>query len=531
MLLPLLLACADTPPIMPPGPTTGDALVLAVPFDPGNLNPLVAPYALSGWFIDGVQPGLVLRELTEAGLRYRPGLAERWDWSEDGRTLSYTLKPGLVWSDGAPLTARDVAFTWSLIADERVASNWFDESRSIAQVQAIDDRTVAFTFVNAGNPELLQSFTIRGVVPEHALRDADRASLRGHPSGTAPLSSGPWIVSDWKNNEKLVLEPNPKNTALPQPRLSRIITRIIPEYSTRLIELQNGGVDYLPALEVTDVPMIKRDYPQFDLIRTESESMRYIGWNMRDPRFADPAVRRALTLAIDREKLLNDMMTVDGERYGRPCVGTVPPNFGDWFNADIAPLPADPAQAAALLGGAGWSDTNNDGVLDRDGAPLAFGLLVQNGIPQSQQIAVYVQAALAKVGVKMEIQSVEPNHFSARARQHDFDAILWSFGARAPVDPTIQWHSAGQYNWMGYADPETDKLLDELRLTTDIQRAQAIAREVQAQVYAAQPATFLWWEDGIAALHTRFEDVHVNLYNALDRVEQWWVPAGEQRWR
>lgn len=533
MLL-LALACTASPPATQSpaeaGPASGDSLVLAVPFDPGNLNPLVAPYALSGWYIDSVQPGLVLREVTPEGLRYRPALAERWDWSADGQVLTYTLKPGLVWSDGVPLTAADVAFTWTLIGDEKVASNWFDESRAIAQVEAVDERHVAFHFVHAGNPDLLQSFTIRGVVPEHVLKDADRASLRGHPSSHAPLSSGPWVVSAWQDNEKLVLEPNPRNTAFPEPHLQRIITRVMPEYSTRLIELQNGGIDYLPSLEVSDIPIMKRDYPQFKLLQIQSESMNYIGWNLRDARLADARVRRALTLAIDRDKLLADVLTVDGVRYGRPCVGTVPPNFGEWFNADIQPLPADKEQARALLAEAGWTDSDHDGLLDRGGEPFTIDLLVQSGIPQNQQIAVYAQAALAEVGVKLEIQSVEPNRFSALARGHEFEAILWSFGSRAPVDPTIQWHSTGQYNWMGYSDPETDKLLEELRTTTDIDRAKAISREVQARVYEAQPATFLWWEDGVAALNDRFEDVHFSLYNAIEQSELWWVPADKQRW-
>ncbi|MCB9745769.1 MAG: hypothetical protein H6740_24555 [Alphaproteobacteria bacterium] len=530
------LACSgEAPPAAGPapaaasaGPVSGDTLIVASPFDPGNLNPLVAPYALSGYYIDLTQPGLAERVVTEAGLEYAPALAEAWTWSEAGDALTYTLREGLVWDDGAPLTSADVAFTWALIADPAVASNWHDDSKYITAVETPDPRTVTFRFTQAGNKQLLQGYTMRGVLPEHVLADADRATLRGHAYSKAPSASGPWKVARWTTEEVLVLEPNPKSAV--QPHLDRIVTRILPEYTTRLIELQNGAVDLLFSVEIPDVPTLRASSPQIRLITQEAEMMWYVGWNFKDPRLADRSVREALTHAIDRQKIIRDLYAVGDEVFARPCVGTIAPTLGPWHNDELTPPTLDLERSRALLTEAGWTDTDGDGVVDKDGQPLVIELMIQNTVPRTKKLAVLLQAQLREVGVTLQIEMLEPNRFSALARDHDFQAILWAFGANPKVDPYIQWHSQGQYNWMSYADPETDALLEGIKAATELEEAQALAREVQARVADAHVASFLLWEDQVMAVHERFQDVEVNNFNQLLHAERWWVPADQQKY-
>ncbi|MCB9764736.1 MAG: hypothetical protein H6739_33480 [Alphaproteobacteria bacterium] len=535
----LIAACTGSPEPPPPtpdgapatGPVAGDTLVVALPFDPGNLNPLVAPYAMSGYFIDLTQPGLVLRAVTDAGLEYEPALAESWTWSEAGDALTYTLREGLTWNDNTPLTTADVAFTYALIADPAVASNWHDDSNYIDAIEIVDDRTVTFRFTGPGNPLLLQGYTIRGILPQHLLADADRATLRGHPYSRAPASSGPWQVSSWSAEEKLVLTPNPGSGVSERPPwLERIVARVIPEYATRLIELENGGIDYLLTVEVPDVPKLKRDHPRLALRVQPADGMWYAGWNTRDPVFSDPRVREAMTLAINPQQIIDDHYTVEGTAYARPCVGTIAPTLGDWFASDLKPLAPDPAAARARLAEAGWADADADGVLDRDGQPLTVSMMIQSGTPRVKKVAITLQAQLKAVGVDLQIRTLEPNLFSQRAREHDFQAILWAFGNNPKVDPYIQWHSKGQYNWMQLSDPEIDRLAEALKAATTLEEAQANAREIQRLVYAHHAATFLLWEDSISAIDGRFQDVETDTFNALRHAERWWVPAGQQKY-
>lgn len=524
----LLLACTGGPSQAPADPHRGDALVVAVGFDPGNISPLVAPYALSAMFGELVQPGLVQRQVGPQGLDYGPALAESWTWNPEHTALTYTLREGLVWEDGEPIDSMDVAFTHELIADPAVASNWVGDAARIDRIETPDARTVVFHFDEARSLALQQGFTMRGIVPEHQLRDADRSSLRGHASARQPLASGPFTVARWEPDSIVVLEPNPRAPEDWKPRLERIIARVLPEYSTRLIELENGGVDMVSDLEVADIAAIEAN-PRLRILREEAAAMQYVGWNNRDPRFRDPRARAAMTLAIDRDRLIDDLLSAGGTAYGRPCTSTIAPQLGDWANADIEPLPHDPSQARFLLAELGWADTDGDGTLDRDGQPFRFTLRVQNGYTLLKRAAVLIQSNLADIGVEMEIELMDPNRFSQVAREHEFEAILWSFGANPKVDPSIQWHSEGRYNWYQYRNDQVDQLIEQGIASVDKGESQLAFRKMQKIVHDEQPVTFLFWKDEVSAIDTRFEDVQTNSFTNLLDAHEWWVRPGNRK--
>lgn len=519
---------ADTP--SEPAQGGGDTLVFAVPFDLGNVNPLVAPYALSGMVTELVSPGLVRRMVGPDGLYYEPALAESWVWNEDQTALTYTLREGLTWQDGEPLDARDVQFTHELMFDPDVASNWLGNGKYIAGVDAPDARTVTFRFAKAQNPLLQQGYTIRGILPEHVLAGVDRSTLRGHASGRDPLASGPFRIASWAANEKIVLEPNPNAPEAWRPKLDRIVMRVIPEYGTRLLELQRGDVDLIADVEPEDVPMLRAD-PRLEVIVQAADGMEYIGYNLTKPMFEDVRLRKALTLGLDRDGLMREMLTVDGVVHGRPCIGTIAPTLGAWNAADVAPLPYDLDAAKALLDEAGWKDANGDGVRDKGGTPLRFAMMVQTGSKRAERTAVRTQAAWKAVGAQLDIEMVEPTRFSERARAKEFDAVLWGFGANPRVDPSMEWRSDGQYNWFGYVNPAVDAKVDEGLTATDPAVAQAAIREVQRLVHEDQPATFLFWYDNFSAIDRRFRDTEHNTFTALLHAERWWVPPEEQRYK
>ena len=525
VILGLLLACTPAPEkVAEPSPPTvgsseGDTLVVGIPFDPGNANPLVIPYALSQMITDLVEPGLVWRTVGEDGLQFDSALAESWSFDETGTVLTYVLKPGLRWEDGRPLTASDVVFSWSLIADPAVASNWHGDVQHIEKYTAIDDLTVAVTFRHPRNPVLQQARTVRGIVPEHVLVDVDHGTLRGHTSARSPLASGPFRIGAWKADEKIVLESNP--TAPPEwrPHLHRITLLIQPEYSSRLLELEAGRLDMLADVEIADLPRLAKNQ-RLRVHVERSAVMQYIGYNLTRPELADIRVRKALTLATDTDKLIADLLTADGQVYGRPCVGTISPEFAPWYADDIERIPADAEAAKGLLDDVGW----------RPGK-VHLTMMVQTGSPISRRIAVLTQAMWKGVGVELRIDMVEPTRFSQRAREKDYQVILWEFGASPNIDPSIKWRSNGQYNWFGLLDPEIDRLIDEGMAATDVAVAQERFKEVQRRVYAAQPATFLFWKDRAVVIDRRFAGVEMNSYSDLAHAERWYVAEADRKYR
>lgn len=537
MLLWLALGCGSSEPATPAGPpadpntpSDGDVLVVAFPSDPGNVSPLVAPYASSAMITDLVQPGLVRRQVTRNGLEYEPALAEKWSWNADGTVLTYTLREGLTWADGTPLTSKDVAFTQELIADPDVASNWLGTAKHIVSVQTPDPRTAVYTFDVPRNPVLQQGYTIRGVVPEHTLKSVDRGTFRGNASGRDPLASGPFRIAKWEPDNQIVLERNPAAPAEWRPHLDRIVIKVIPEPSTRLLELQNGTVDLLLDVDADNAgPLLHAAGITVEV--EEAASMQYIGYNQTNPMFQDLLVRQALTESIDRDAMIANLFTVDGKPFGQPCVGTIAPTLGPWYADDLKPLPFDVADAKAHLDAAGWTDTDGDGVRSKNGVPLRFSLMVQTGESQLDKIAIYTQAAWKDVGVQLDIDRVEAARFAERARQKDYQAMLWGFGANPKVDPSQEWRSDGQYNWFGYTNPAVDAKIDEGVSAADPQVAQAAFREVQRLVHADQPVTFLFWSDKFLAMSDRFRDTEHNTFNGLLHAERWWVPSDQQKYK
>jgi peptide/nickel transport system substrate-binding protein len=537
-MLGLMVACAkpagesptenEAPEVAAATFDKGDDLVMVVPFDPGNINPLVAPYQLSGMLSELVNPGLAIRDVDESGLIYRPGIAKSWTWSEDGLSLEYTLRDDLMWSGGDMVRAADVVFTHDWIADPATGSNWFTDSKGIESVKAVDVYKVRFQFKEARNKLLQQGYTFRGLLSEHGYAKVDREGLRGDPIGRMPPASGSWVVSTWLPNERLIFRANPQAPESLRPYLNQLVVRVLPEYSTRLLELEQGKADLLPFVEIADVERLEA-LPNLRIERVESSSMQYIGYNLRRELFKDPDVRRALTVGLDREDLIKELLTVGDRSFGRPSVGTISPALKDWVASDLQPRAYDPEKAKGLLEKAGWVDSNGDGLREREGKPLTFTLIVQTGSDELKKIAVRTQAMWKDLGVTAEIEMIEPLQFTRRARSEDFDALLWSFGANPKVDPTIKWHTDGAYNWFGYSNPKVDAAIEAGVSATDVAVSQEKFKEVQRMIYADDPAIFLYWKDDLTAIDRRFENVSMNLFSVVNRLHEWHVPLDKQK--
>jgi len=526
----------DTPSATPaPGPAStseqgkdrGGTLFVALPQDPANVNPLIAPYAMGGWISDLVNPGLVRRQVTDEGLTYEPALAESWTWSDDDLALTYTLRGDLSWEDGAPVTSDDVVFTYQLISDPKVASNWQKDAEGIDRVEAESARTVTFHFTEPRNRVLQQGQTIRGIVPRHVLGSADRGSLRSHAYGRRPTSSGPFRLTEWRSDERIVLEPNPKAPRDWRPHLDRIVLRIQPEPTTRRMAQIKGEIDLDPFVEPAQVAAYQ-GIDELGVVTTESASMLYIGYNQLVPTWQDERVRRALAHATDVQGLIDRIFTHDGRVVARPCVGTVGPTLGPWHASDIEPVDYDMERAKALLDEAGWIDTNNNGIRDKDGEKLRFSIMYQNGSDTTRNLLVLLKARWVELGVQVDLEPLDAGTFAARARDKRYDAMLWGFGNNPKVDPTTIWGTDGPYNWFAYSNPKVDELLATARRSTDLPTAQAAIRELQHVIYADQPVTFLVWTDDVLVRHQRFRDVQHDTFTPLRHAEQWWVPASEQ---
>jgi peptide/nickel transport system substrate-binding protein len=333
----------------------------------------------------------------------------------------------------------------------------------------------------------------------------------------------------WRRGESLTLEANPDFSPSlgGRPYLDRIVFRIIPEQTTLTTELLTGSVDHagVPFAQEDEV----RRQARVELRSAPSASFLYIGWNGERPQFNDPRTRRALTMGIDRQGM------IDAFLYGHgTIVDGVIPRWHPMYT-DIPPLPYDPEGARRLLAEVGWRDLNGDGVLEKDGKPFVFTLLVNAASGTMEDMATAMHQQLERIGVDLRIQAVEFQTLIRQHRSRDYDAALGNWGLDTfRVDPTalfscVEARKPGSVNRAGYCSDRADELMTEGQRTVDPDRARAVWADFSRVLQQDQPMTFLVWPEILAGVNPRLRNVEVDVRGTLVNPREWWIPAGERR--
>jgi len=575
----LALACSGEPPAPPPGPEgTGsgsaapdkkwdgvqrDTLVKGETADINNMIYIVGETVADSDVVYFTNMGGFDADF-DCEVKLKPQLYKSWSFSDDGLVVKVETDPSYSWYDGQPVTADDVAFTFGLIADPTVASPRLNQTEHMVKGKApvvVDATHLEFHFQQAYDHNQMLQHCDTPPVPKHLLENADRASLRGNDlNSKTPMVNGPFKMVAWERGQKVVLEANEKFTGpeMYKPKIKRVVFRIIPEYATRLIELETGGIDMMDGLQIADVDRLKKEHPELTFYRRGWRLQDYIAWNSLDVAdykrvaaatpagqlvdltkvkpnalFGDKNVRRALAYAVDMDKIIRDILTSEtGEAYARRAIGTVTPTLCNSYNDQVQPLAYDPEKAKQLLADAGWKDTDGDGIVDKDGKKFSFTLTTNSGNARRNKASIIVQAQLKQIGVEAKLEQIEGNTFYDRLRKKDFEASLAGWSAALQVDPTDLWHSGSQYqfNSTSYSNPEVDKLIDQGMSEPDTAKSNAIWRELQAKIYDDQPYLFMYWWDDTVAIHKRFHDATPNILTEVANYWEWWVPADEVKY-
>jgi len=543
-----------------------DTLVIAEGSDANVMISAVSQSVTDSAIIENLYYPLADYEF-DCGIKYKPAMAKSWEWNDDGTILRMTLRDDIKWADGKPVTAADLAFTMDLVEDPQVASPrtpYIEYLLEGKRPVVIDDTHIEWHFTHAYD-RVTQLAHVSAVKPspKHILEGEDRGSLRGNSFNTQPVVNGRWKIGAWDRGERIVLEPNEawSGSAEESPKLKRVIFRVLPEYATRLVELETGGIDLMQAIQIPDADKLRTTHPEIKLVRRGWRAMDYIGWNSIDPEdykkkldaaggesrkvdlktvkphplFGDKAVRKALASAVDADKIIDDLLKseVTGETYGRRSTGTITPELCDVHDESIVPISFDVPKAKAELAKIGWTDSNGDGVLDKGGVDFRFTLQTNTENPRRNKAAVIVQAQLKEVGITVDIERVEFNKFVEKHRRKDFDATLGGWSAGLFVDPSVIWHSGPEYefNFVSYDNARADELMQQGLREPDPEKSKVIWQELQQVIYEDQPYLFLYWMDEIVGVHERFEDTTVNVQSPYYDLHEWWVPADKVKYK
>lgn len=503
-------------------PAYGDTLVEGTIGEASTLIPILASDSASHSVAGLIYNGLIKYD---KNLKIVGDLAESYLVSPDGLTITFKLRRNVTWHDGKPFTSRDVLYTYRVIIDPKTPTAYSEDFKQVAAVTAPDEHTVVVRYARPYAPSLA-SWRV-AILPSHLLEGQD---ITRSPLARKPVGTGPFRFAEWVAGQKIVLEAN-KDYFEGRPYLDRYVFRLIPDTSTMYMELKAGGIDQMGLTPVqfarqTDSSRFKSAFNKY---RYPSNGYLYLGYNLRHPTFKDTRVRRAITAAINKQELIQGVLFGMGQKANGPMIP------GRWaHNPNVKDIAYDPAYARQLLAEAGWQ-AGPDGFLQKDGKPLRFTILTNQGNQQRLMTAQIIQQRLKQVGIDVRIRVVEWAAFLKEfIDKGNFEVVLLAWLTSQDPDMYDIWHSSktkpGELNFIGYNNPEVDRLLEEGRSTFDIEKRKQAYYRIQDILAEEQPYTFLYVPDALPVVSSRIRGIEPAPAGIGHNLIRWYVPRMEQRY-
>jgi peptide/nickel transport system substrate-binding protein len=451
----------------------------------------------------------------------KPQLARSYDWSPDHKILTFHLRDDVVWSDGVPVTAEDVRWTWQAEVNRDVGWDASYMKAAITDVEVVDPQTARFHFSRAYAKQLLDAN--EGVIlPKHAWGKLPFDQWRTHADWFRQhvVVDGPFTIASWTPQQEMILARNPRYYDRSRPYLDQVVIRVVPDQGSLSTQFFSGTIDFMHQVSPGDADRIKQD-PRLALIAYWYRLVVAVAWNNQRPPFDDPEVRRALTLGIDRKTIVETLFGPYGRVATSPYVGQV------WAHDNaLTPLPYDPAEARRILAARGFVDSDGDGVLDRKGKPLAFELMSNAGNRQRNDAAVMIQDQLKKIGVRAQPRVIEFNSMVSQLNAGDYDATVAGMAMDTSLDLTGNFASPSikeGSNYARYGNPEIDRLITQAMARPDIVDSRADLIRIQEILYRDQPYTLLWESQRLNGINRRLHGAQPNVLFSLFHLEDWWV--------
>lgn len=505
----------------------GGQVVIAEAADISKLHPLVSETSLDNEVVAMLYMSILGTRWEDGELLYQTAdenplaLARSYEFfGPNSASLRYHLRSDVRWSDGVPVTAHDAAWTLETQGRQEVASPRMDYNREIREIVVEDDSTLVIHFTRR-YPEIF-FHTGGGIAPRHIFEDGDLSQLRSHPTLTDPVgnlvTNGPFRLAGWVRGQQVALEPNPDFQ--PHPILDRIVFRIIPEETTRMIELQTGNVD------IAEVPFHFMDQirsqPNLRIEAMEKRFYEYIAYNpVAHEFFADADIRRALGLAIDENELIAGLELAG---FATPAGGPYSPIFRNLYDPQTqAPLPYDTAEARRILSSKGWIP-GADGILQKNGDRFSFTLTTNGENRRRVDLAQILEQMWRQLGIEIRIQTLEFNTMYERAEERNFEALIGGWGVGISPDLYQTWGNPDlPFNFVGYDNPEVQRLFAEAVEQETEEIAAPYWRTAAALIVADQPYTWLYYYDIPYAVNDRVKGTRIDTLGSYQEPWAWYV--------
>jgi peptide/nickel transport system substrate-binding protein len=517
-------------------------IVIGISADVQTFNSLFAFSYEEGAIADLLYPGLLdFRWNEEKGeLDSYPMIAKSWQWAEDSSLIKFTLRDDVLWSDGKKLTASDVVFSYDIFSDPDVQSRLygifnqlFTESDGHIDIEktfnVISPYEFEIRFPENSVPDLIK--IVVPVIPEHVFKNVSREQLANHESSFNPVSSGAFKLKKWERNQSIILEADRNSFLFKQGQVSEMIFKVVPDYTSRMLQLKKGEIDLVELVKVEDVEELKKE-EQLVVVPLFGREYDYIGWNNIDTDsfsrgkvksnkyFGNINVRKAMSMAINKKEILEEYL----QGLGELAASSVSPIFKSSYNYEVRPYEYDPDEAKRLLALEGWKDEDRDGILEKSMEEFKFKMYYPVGNPLREYAVAVVKNNLNSVGIEMIPEKMELGTFIDNLYERKLDSWVAGFGVPIPLDLKPYWYSdpnIGFLNFASYNNVETDKILDRLETKISNERKNELIKEFQKIIHQDEPVTFLYWTPNIIVYNNRIKNIRITPYGVLVHCWEW----------
>jgi peptide/nickel transport system substrate-binding protein len=523
------------------GPKDGGTITISTFSDIVSVNPIFINDTASG-DIDALVFAKLYDLDRKANLVVEPWsiAAELPKISDDNKTYTFKVKNTAKWSDGQPITADDVIFTFNTIRNPVVGAPGISQYDKIEAINKIDDQTIEIKLKQVYAPFQFSLFA--SIIPAHILKDVPAKDLKTHPFGVDPaktVTSGPWMFSEWKHGQHITLNKNPNYWGETKPHIDTIIYKIYADQNTEVQALMKGDVDMTEAVPLTQIEPLKKK-EGIEVILKPGPTYEYIQFNFKDENFPDKyspfkgqKTRQAIAHAVNRQGMVDNVLKGSGGLMNSPFLP------GGWADPGDKAVnyTYDSGKAKALLAEDGWKP-GKDGILVKDGHRFSFELQYNAGNSRREQVAAIIQQNLKDVGIEVNPKGIDfATWIDQNITPGKFPAILLAWSLNNP-DPDAESIFSSKYfpptgqNGGWYVNKEIDELWVKGQLTVDQAARAEIYHEIGQKISVDLPYVFLYQYGLPQAINTSKvkwaeEDAPESSlgYGYLFHAINWWVES------
>ncbi|MGE0762421.1 MAG: ABC transporter substrate-binding protein [Bdellovibrionales bacterium] len=510
----------------------GGTFQMAFSSEPEKLNPINSSDLYASYVQEYVMDGMMTMNLETYELE--PALAERYELSKDQMTYTFFLRKDAKFSDGKPVTAEDVKFSFDSVKDPRYkAVHRIPYYENIGEVTVVDPHTVKITtkkkyFLNL---EVMATVGYTAIVPKHLYGDPNKKMNKDL------VGSGPYVLESYNKGKNLTLAKNKNwwgwnvDHLKGKYNFDKIMIRFVKEENLEIEMLKKAQLDY--DVLTPEAFMKKTEGAPFGttIIKKKVENSDptrgygFVAWNFKNPLFKDRDVRVALAHLMNREEMNQKF------RYGLSVPATGPWQFDNpHADSGVKPFLFDIEKAKTLLKKAGWEDRDKNGILDKtvDGKKAEFRFELLFPSRDVEKYFTLYKEDLKKAGIEMNLKVVEWNTFVKSLDEQKFDAVSLAWGGGSlETDQKQIWHSdsakPGGSNFISYSNKDVDKLIDQAREELDAKKRSIMWKKIYRMIADDAPYAFLFNEKYVLYAHNKKIGMVKDTYKYNLGRYYWWV--------